>query len=296
MTSDQQWLADRFEQARPQLRSVAYSMLGSHAEADDAVQESWLRLARVDGDGIDNVTAWLTTVVGRICLDMLRARRTRREDYLGTWLPEPSVATDASDPEQSALAADAIGIALLVVLETLAPRERLAFVLHDVFGVDYEQIAPIVDRTPEATRQLASRARRRVRAAPPPDPDLARQRAIADAFVAAATGRDVDRLLELLDPDVTFRIDFGPAGPAPALARLRTPLVGAQAVARNALSNAPRFLSGATRATVNGGPGLLLGDPNNPIAVAALTVVADRITHIDVVADPAKLRTMRRDD
>ena len=214
MTSDQQWLADRFQQARPQLRSVAYSMLGSHAEAEDAVQESWLRLARVDGDGIDNVAAWLTTVVGRICLDMLRARRTRREDYLGTRLPEPAVATDASDPEQSALAADAIGIAPLVVLETLAPRERLAFVLHDVFGVDYEQIARSSTGRPRPRGNSpaaldAGYVQRRLRI------PIWRASVPSRTRSAAATGRDVDALLELLDPEVTFRIDFGPSGPAP---------------------------------------------------------------------------------
>src|SRR6266545_2144523 len=212
---EQAWQTEQFERHRGHLHAVAYRMLGSLSEADDAVQEAWLRLSRSDTDAVDNLGAWLTTVVGRVCLDMLRARRSRREDYVGTWLPEPIVAADAPSPEDEALMADSVGLALLVVLETLSPAERLAFVLHDTFGVPFDEIAPIVGRTPTAARQLASRARRRVRgAAPVPEPDLARQREVVDAFLAAARGGDFDTLLALLDPDVVLRVDRGsfPAG------------------------------------------------------------------------------------
>src|SRR6266702_2386598 len=208
---EHEWLAEQFERNRQHLRAVAYRMLGSVSEADDAVQESWLRLDRADADGVDNLRGWLTTVVGRICLDMLRACRARREDYVGTWLPEPLVVVDdAADPEQETLLADSVGLALLVVLETLTPTERLAFVLHDMFGVPFEEIAPIVDRSPTAARQLASRARRRVRGRmPAPDPDLDRQREVVDAFLAASRAGDFDALLRVLDPEVVFRVDAG---------------------------------------------------------------------------------------
>src|SRR2546423_4775193 len=190
-------------------------MLGSVSEADDAVQESWLRLNRSDTDAVASLSGWLTTVVARVALDMLRARRTRREDYLGSWLPEPVVSVEGiDDPEEEALLADSVGLALLVVLDTLTPAERLAFVLHDMFGMPFEEIAPIVDRAPAATRQLASRARRRVRgAAPSPDPDLARQREVVEAFLAASRAGDFEALLEVLDPDVVFRIDTGGTPP-----------------------------------------------------------------------------------
>src|SRR4051794_26256354 len=209
MTAD--WLADQFEEQRPHLRAVAYRMLGSLSEADDAVQEAWLRLSRSDTDAIENLGGWLTTVVGRVSLDMLRSRRSRREEPLGR-LPEPIVdRAEGFDPEHEALLADSVGLALLVVLDQLAPAERLAFVLHDMFGVPFDEIAPIGGRSPAATRQLASRGRRRLRGTPPPDADVARQRRVVDAFLAAARGGDFDALVALLDPDVVMRIDRGEA-------------------------------------------------------------------------------------
>src|SRR5438105_11489106 len=211
--NEQSWQTEQFERHRPHLQAVAYRMLGSVSEAEDAVQEAWLRLNRSDADGLANIGGWLTTVVGRVCLDMLRARRSRREDYAGSWLPEPIVTIDPdADPEQEALLADSVGLALLVVLETLTPAERLAFVLHDMFDVPFDELAPIVGRTPAATRQLASRARRRVRGlAPLPDPDIARQREVVDAFLAASRAGDFAALLSVLDPNVVFRVDSGGA-------------------------------------------------------------------------------------
>src|SRR5918994_2882643 len=202
--NDREWLAQRFESHRPHLRAVAYRMLGSLTEADDAVQDTWLRLNRSDTTDIDNLAGWLTTVVARLCLDMLRARKARREDPMGVYLPEPIIASaDAHDPEQEVLLADSVGLAMLVVLETLSPAERLAFVLHDSFGLPFDEIAPIVGRSPTTTRQLASRARRRVRgAAPVPDADLGRQREVVDAFLDTSRGGDLDALLAVLDPDV----------------------------------------------------------------------------------------------
>jgi RNA polymerase sigma factor (sigma-70 family) len=280
-------LTDEFESHRAHLRAVAYRMLGSVSEAEDAVQEAWIRLNRSDTSGVSNLAAWLTTVVGRVCLDMLRARRARREDYVGTWLPEPIVSVDTSaDPEQEALLADSVGLALLVVLETLNPAERLAFVLHDMFGVSFEEIAPIVDRSPEAARQLASRARRRVQgAAPDPDADLAEQRRVVDAFLAAARGGDFEALLEVLDPSVVFRADRG------ALA-LRAPAVvrGAEDVARQVLSRGARFAPHARPAIVNGAAGLIVMPGGTPIAVIGFSVAGGRILEIDLVADPEKLR------
>src|SRR5262249_42291732 len=210
-SEDREWVGGQFEGERPHVRRIAYRMLGGVTDTEDAVQEAWLRLARTDAAAVDNLGGWLTTVVGRVCLDMLRARRARREDYVGTWMPEPIVtAEDGADPEQQALLADSVGLALLVVLETLTPAERLAFVLHDMFGVPFEEVAPIVERSPAAARQLASRARRRVRgAAPTPDPDLNRQREVVEAFLAASRAGDFDALLEVLDPDVVFRVDAG---------------------------------------------------------------------------------------
>src|SRR3954469_12782576 len=210
-----EWLAERFEANRTHLRAVAYRMLGSVSEADDAVQEAWLRLSRTDASQVANLGGWLTTVVARVSLDMLRSRTARREQPLETHVPEPIVSSDAgADPEQEALIADSVGLALLVVLETLSPAERLAFVLHDMFGVPFDEIAPIVDRSPVAARQLASRARRRVRgAAPAPDPDLARQRQVVDAFLAAARDGDFDALVAVLDPDVVLRVDRGAVRP-----------------------------------------------------------------------------------
>jgi RNA polymerase sigma factor (sigma-70 family) len=287
--SNSDWLAQQFETYRPHLRAVAYRMLGSRSEADDAIQESWLRLARSDPEAINDMRAWLTTVVGRICLDMLRARRASREQYVGSWLPEPTLNQDGpagpEGPEEHAELADSVGMALLVVLETLTPAERLAFVLHDVFAMPFEEIATVLDRTPDAARQLASRGRRRVQDAPQPDADLVQQRRAVDAFLAAARDGDFEALVAVLDPDVTFRIDVGPVG-AP---RARKPLVGAEAVAREVLASAPRFIRGVRPAIVNGSAGAVFGDPAHPAGVISMTVVDGRIVEIDIVADTAKL-------
>jgi RNA polymerase sigma-70 factor (ECF subfamily) len=282
---DRDWLAEEFEAARPHLRAVAYRMLGSVTEAEDAVQEAWLRLNRADAGAIENLHGWLTTVVGRVCLDLLRARRSRREEYMGTWLPEPVVSTDpGDDPEQEALLADSVGIALLVVLETLTPAERLAFVLHDMFGVSFDEIAGIVGRSPAAARQLASRARRRVRgAAPAPDPDLALQRRVVDAFLAAARSGDFEGLLAVLDPDVVFRTDVGPAAARP-------PVVGAEAVAGAVLARGARFAPRARPAVVNGGAGLIVPARRGIRAVLGFTVSEARIVELDLILDTEKLR------
>jgi RNA polymerase sigma-70 factor (ECF subfamily) len=284
--TDRDVLAQEFERHRPRLRAVAYRMLGSFTEADDAVQEAWLRLSRSDASVVSNLGGWLTTVVSRVALDALRVRRARREEYAGSLLPEPVVeVAGESDPEQEALLADSVGLALLVVLDTLTPAERLAFVLHDMFGVPFEEIAPIVDRSPAAARQLASRARRKVRgAAPAPDPDLGRQREIVDAFLAAARAGEFEALLEVLDPDVVFRVDVGGAGPA-----ARPPLVGAQAVARQILSRGAAFAPHARPAIVNGAAGAVVMRDGRPFAVVGFTVSGGRIVSIDVVADRAKL-------
>jgi RNA polymerase sigma-70 factor (ECF subfamily) len=280
-------LARQFEDARPHLRAVAYRMLGSVTEADDAVQEAWLRLGRSDESALENLRGWLTTVVARVCLDLLRSRRARREDYVGSWLPEPIVSEDAeADPEQEALLADSVGLALLVVLETLTPAERLAFVLHDMFGVPFEEIGEIVDRSPAAARQLASRARRRVRgAAPQPDSDVARQREVVDAFLAASRAGDFEALIAVLDPEVVFRIDTG--GTAP---RARPPLVGASAVARQILERGTPLAPLARPALVNGSAGAIVDIGGRPFAVVSFTVRQGRIAAIDLVADPDKLR------
>ena len=278
-------LAEQFERMRPQLRSVAYRMLGSVGEAEDAVQEAWLRLSRSEAARIDNLGAWLTTVVGRVSLDMLRARRARREEELGGWLPEPVVSVDdLTDPEHEALLADSVGLALLVVLETLTPAERLAFVLHDMFAVPFEDIAPVVGRTPAATRQLASRARRRVQGqAPSPDADLAKQREVVDAFLTASRAGDFEALIAVLDPEVVFRADRGPAGTP-------TSVEGAAAVAHQVLARGSRFAPFARPALVNGAAGVIVAPGRKPIAVVGFTVVGERIVEIDVIADPAKLR------
>jgi RNA polymerase sigma factor (sigma-70 family) len=285
--NEQDWLADRFEEHRPHLQAVAYRMLGSVSEAEDAVQEAWFRLARSDADAVTNLGGWLTTVVGRVCLDLLRARRSRREDYAGSWLPEPIVSVDlAEDPEQEALLADSVGLALLAVLELLTPAERLAFVLHDMFGVPFDEIGEIVGRNATATRQLASRARRRVRGAvPSPDPDLARQREVVDAFLAASRAGDFEALVAVLDPDVVFRIDTGGVPP-----RARPPVVGAEAVARQVLSRGAPLAPLARPAVVNGGAGAVVVVGGRPFAVVGFTVTDGRIAAIDLVADPAKLR------
>ena len=284
--SDRDLLAEQFEHHRAHLRAVAYRMLGSVSEAEDAVQESWLRLSRSDASAVENLGGWLTTVVGRVALDMLRARKLRHEDYVGSWLPEPLVDETAEDPQHEAVLADSVGLALLVVLDTLTPAERLAFVLHDMFGMAFEEIAPIVERTPTAARQLASRARRRVRgAAPVPDPDLAQQRRVVDAFLAASRAGDFDALLEVLDPDVVFRIDGGGVAP-----RARPPVVGAEAVARQVLSRGTRLAPFARPAIVNGAAGAVVMVAGRPFAVVGFTVSNGRIAEIDLIADPAKLR------
>lgn len=281
-------LAGQFERLRPYLTSVAYSMLGSVSDAEDAVQEAWLRLGRVDTASIDDLRAWLTTVVGRICLDMLKARRARREDQAGPWLPEPLIAEPPADgPENQAIIAESIGLALLIVLESLTPPERLAFVLHDVFAVPYSNIGQIMGRTAEAARQLASRARRRVQSAPQPDPDVPAQRQAVDAFLAAARHGDFEGLLEVLAPQVVLRFDPG-TGPY-------TPfeITGAQAVARHVLRTAPRFLPHAVPATVNGTPGVLYGTWDQPLGVLGFTVAHGKIAELNLITDRGKLHHLQ---
>jgi RNA polymerase sigma factor (sigma-70 family) len=283
---DRDFLAERFEQERPQLRRIAYRMLGTLDEADDAVQEAWIRLGRTDDASVENLGAWLTTVVSRVCLDMLRTRRSRREEFVGSWMPEPIVAIDsAPTPEEEALIADGVGLALYIVLETLDPAERLAFVLHDMFALPFDEIAAIVGRSPEATRQLASRARRRVQGATAvPDVELAEQQKVVEAFLAAAREGDFDALLEMLDPDVTLRVDAGPGSPL-----AHKPIVGAEDV----LAEARRFraLAPYSRpAIVNGVAGAVVGRPDGTVfTVVALTVANGRINAIDFLVDPAKL-------
>jgi RNA polymerase sigma factor (sigma-70 family) len=281
-----EWLAERFEEHRPHLQTVAFRMLGSRNETDDAVQEAWLRLSRARSAEVQNLRAWLTTVVGRVCLDMLRARRSRREEPAGSELPEPVVTLEtSSSPEQEALLADSVGLALLVVLETLTPSERLAFVLHDMFAVPFDEIAQIVDRTPAAVRQLASRARRRVQGAEPrTEAELTRQRGVLDAFLAAAREGDFEALLAVLAPDVVFRVDRGP-DPRRAL----SPIVGARAVAEHAATNARVFAPLASHAIVNGAAGIIIGPPERPIAVCSFGFEGDQIADIDLVLDRAKL-------
>jgi RNA polymerase sigma factor (sigma-70 family) len=286
---ERELLADRFEANRTHLRAVAYRMLGSVSEADDAVQEAWLRLNRSSDSGeLENLRAWLTTVVSRVCLDMLRSRKSQREEPLDTRLPEPIVSReDGLNPEHEALLADSVGLALLVVLETLTPAERLAFVLHDMFAVPFDEIAPIVDRSPAAARQLASRARRRVQgAAPEPDVDLARQREVVDAFLAAARGGDLEALVAVLDPDVVLRADGGALRPA-ASGEAR----GARTVAGQALGYA-RLARFARPALVNGAAGLVVAPGGRPFAVIGFTVARGRIAEIDILADPARVREL----
>jgi RNA polymerase sigma factor (sigma-70 family) len=277
------WQTEEFERNRQHLRSVAYRMLGSRSEAEDAVQEAWLRLSRSNTEAVENLAAWLTTVVARVSLDMLRSRRARREDYVP--LPEPIV-TIEDGPEDEAVLADSVGLALLVVLDTLTPAERLAFVLHDMFGMPFEEIAPIVDRSETATRQLASRARRRVRGATPrTDPDLREQRRVVDAFLAASRAGDFEALLKVLDPDVVFRADRGPRG-------VRVPVTGAEEVAQTILARGSRFAAYARPAIVNGNAGVIVVPGEKPIAVVSFSVAGGRIVEIDLVADPAKLRRL----
>ncbi len=286
---EDQLLAYRFDEHRAHLRAVAYRMLGSLTEVDDAVQDTWLRLSRLGAGEVDNLGGWLTTIVARVCLNMLRSRNLRREESLGVHLPDPLISPDEGlQPEEEALLADSVGLALLVVLDTLAPAERLAFVLHDLFELPFEEIAPMVSRTPAAARQLASRARRRVKDAdlPTPDPDLARQRAVVDAFFAAARGGDFDALVALLDPDVVLRIDAG-AGPRAASKMIR----GAVAVARQAqIGLAPALPTVHVRpALVNGAAGVVVTVGGRPITVMGFTVADGKIAEIDSIADPERV-------
>jgi RNA polymerase sigma-70 factor (ECF subfamily) len=281
---DEQFLAEEFEGHRTHLRAVAYRMLGSLTDADDAVQEAWLRLARTDTTDVGNLGGWLTTVVGRVCLDMLRTRKTRSEEPLeAEHLPDPVITSESTpDPEHEALLADSVGLALLVVLESLSPAERLAFVLHDMFALPYEQIAPIVDRTPQTAKKLASQARRRVQGTTPdPSPDPAGQRRVVDAFLTAARGGDFDELLRILDPDVVLRADSGEA--------MRV-IRGAAAVAGQA-ETFQRMVTLCTihPALVNGHAGLVNTIDNAPFSVIGFTVAGDRITAIDILSDRERL-------
>ena len=282
------WLAQHFEENRTHLRAVAYRMLGSISDADDAVQEAWLRFSRSDTSDVENLGGWLTTVVARVCLDMLRSRKSRREEPLGVRVPDPIVSrADGMDPECEALLADSVGLALLVVLETLSPAERLAFVLHDMFSVPFEEIAPIVGRSEVAARQLASRARRRVRGrAPVPDADLSRQREVADAFLAASRDGDFDALLAVLDSDVVLRADIGVVR-----AGLSREVRGAAAVAEQALtfSRLARF---AQPALVNGAAGVVTAPGGKPYAVMSFTITRGKIVEIDILADLTRLRQL----
>jgi RNA polymerase sigma factor (sigma-70 family) len=281
---ERDWLADRFEEHRTRLRAVAYRMLGSLSEADDAVQEAWLRLSRSDADEIENLGGWLTTVVSRVSLNMLRSRKARREEPIAGQLPDPLIdPADGVGPEHEALLADSVGLAMLVVLETLSPPERLAFVLHDVFAVPFDEIAPIVDRSPEAARQLASRARRRVRAErTEPDADLESQREVIDAFLAAAREGDFDRLVAVLDPDVVLRQDFGAVGG-------RREIRGAPAVASQAVLYANLDVRPAL---INGVAGGVSFRDGQPFSVGAVTVRNGKIVELDFLADPERIREL----
>jgi RNA polymerase sigma factor (sigma-70 family) len=285
--AEQDWLADRFEEHRVHLRAVAYRMLGSVDEADDAVQEAWLRCSRAGARDVENLGGWLTTIVARVCLNILRSRNVRREEPFGAHLPDPIISRDGElQPEDQALLADSVGLALLVVLDTLAPAERLAFVLHDVFGLPFEEIAPMVERSPAAARQLASRARRRVKGAeiPAPDRNRARQREVVDAFFAAARAGDFDGLVAVLDPGVVLRADFGPKRPeASRVVR------GVAAVAENA-----RPLPGSELhpVLVNGAPGAVVTVRGRPFAILAFTVAGGRIVEIDALGDAERVRRL----
>jgi RNA polymerase sigma factor (sigma-70 family) len=280
-------LAQRFEADRAHLRAVAYRMLGSLSDAEDAVQEAWLRLQRSDVDGVANLTGWLTTVVGRVCLDMLRSRTARREEPLDPHLPDPViVADDGADPEHEAILADSVGLALLVVLETLSPGERVAFVLHDLFGVPFDEVGRLVGRSTDAAKMMASRARRRVRGeAPTPDADPGRHREIVDAFLAASRAGDFDALVALLDPDVLLRADMGRG-------RVLTPVRGAEKVAGRALMFSRFVKAPIERVLVNGTAGLLSREDGRPSRLLAVTVVNGLIVEIDVLADPERLASL----
>ncbi|MEU8971840.1 sigma-70 family RNA polymerase sigma factor [Streptomyces monashensis] len=268
-------LAERFEAYRGHLRAVAFRMLGSATEAEDAVQETWFRLSRSDTSEVDNLGGWLTTVVGRVCLDLLRSRRTRGEQPLETWEPAAGAQDPAQDPAQDALLADSVGSALLVVLDQLNPAERLAFVLHDLFGVPFDEVGGVLGRTPAAARQLASRGRRRVRGADAPEADLVRQRAVVDAFLAAARDGDFEGLLAVLDPDVLARGEAGTTIGASGVA------AGAKSFARLAVESRPALIDGAT--------GLVRYVDDRLERVLTFTFVGDRIATIDIVTDPDRL-------
>jgi len=284
--NERDWLAERFEERRTRPRAVAYRMLGSLSEADDAVQESWLRLNRTDADAIENLDAWLTTVVARVSLNMLRARKTRREEPIEAQLPEPILdRADGMNPEHEALLSDSVGLALLVVLETLSPPERLAFVLHDMFAVPFDEIAPIVNRSPESARQLASRARRRVQGeGKVPDADLETQRRVVDAFLAASREGDFDQLVAVLDPDVVLRADFGHAGESRVVR-------GAREVAGQALFYA-QFGLELRPVLVNGAVGMVTFQNGEPFSLGAVTVRGGKIVELDFLADPERLREL----
>jgi RNA polymerase sigma factor (sigma-70 family) len=279
------WLAERFEEQRTHLRTVAYRMLGSLAEADDAVQDAWVRVSRADVNEVENLGGWLTTIVARVCLNMLRSRKVRRDESLEVHLPDPVISpVGGRQPEEEALLADSVGLALQVVLDALSPAERLAFVLHDMFELPFEEIAPMVGRSPTAARQLASRARRRVKGAEIPDPDLARQRAVVDAFFSAARGGHFEALVALLHPDVVLRADFGPSRPAAS-----TVVRGAEAVARQARLGAnPAAL--LHPALINGAAGVVITLDGKPHVVMAFTIVNDQVVELDIIADPDRVR------
>ncbi len=290
--NEHEWLAERFEEHRAHLRAVAYRMLGSLSEADDAVQDTWMRLSRSGADEVENLGGWLTTIVARVCLNLLRSRNTRREESFEVHVPDLVISPDGElQPEEEALLADAVGLALLVVLDTLAPAERLAFVLHDLFELPFQEIAPLVGRTPAAARQLASRARRRVKGAniPAPDPDLARQRAVVDAFFVATREGEFDALVALLDPDVVLRIDAGARHPAASMV-----LHGAAAVARQALrgvaSSIARPAVQLRPVLVNGAAGVVVTVGGSPMTVMSFTVAEGKIVEIDSIADPERVR------
>jgi len=286
------WLADRFEEHRAHLRAVAYRMLGSLTEADDAVQDTWLRMSQAGVGEVENLGGWLTTIVARVCLNLLRSRNIRREEGFGLHIPDPFITPDgALQPEDEAMLADSVGLALLVVLDTLAPAERLAFVLHDMFDLPFEEIAPMVGRTPTAARQLASRARRRVKGAeiPAPDPDLTRQREVVNAFLQAARGGDFDALVAVLDPNVVLRIDAGAAHPAASMVIHGAAAVATQArrglrslFVRSAVELLPRL--------VNGAAGVVVTLDGRPMTVMGFSVADGKIVEIDAIADPDRVR------
>jgi RNA polymerase sigma factor (sigma-70 family) len=290
--NEHELLALRFERERTHLKAVAYRMLGSLTDADDAVQEAWLRVSRADSGGIENLRGWLTTIVARICLNTLKSRNSRPEEPLGPHLPDPIVSPEAGvDPEHEALLADSVGLALLVVLDALSPAERLAFVLHDMFAVPFDEIAPIVERSPAATRQLASRARRRVQGATPfPDADLRSQREIIDAFLAASRDGDFEALIALLDPDVVLRTDAGAV-----LAGASRLVRGATAVAQQTVTFTRSRTGEAKPALVNGAAGVVWAWQGRPFSLVGFTVRGGRIAEIDVLADPARLQQLEID-